>query len=169
VPRFLVCLFVLPACMTSTPVLEDSLGTRVQWMCEAGMCQVSGASVAPPVCGDNDIFVVGAGAIAVLCGASVAMDHSFTIDDANCRPLICASSDDCPQWPDRRYGCDGGFCTTSALALDRIDIVATCLRTVPRDATCAAADADPMVVAARANATAACSSSGCTIPASCRP
>lgn len=115
------------------------------------------------------MFVVGAGAIAVLCAASVATDHTFTLHEATCRPLLCATEADCPEWPDRHYGCDGGFCTTSELALDRLDIEATCLRRAARLDTCAAIDADPAVTSAMASAASACASGPCAIPASCRP
>jgi hypothetical protein len=167
---FASSLSVLPACAGQTPVLEDSLGTRVQWTCEAHECQVTGTSAPPPDCDGDDIFVIGAGAIAVLCGASVATDnHMLSVHDATCRPVICAQASDCPQWPDRMYGCDGGFCTTSDLALDVLDIEATCLRLAPRQDTCAATDTDPRVVSAMTTATSACTTSGCTLPSSCRP
>jgi hypothetical protein len=165
----LLCFPALPSCASAPPVLEDSLGTRVTWMCEGHECQVTGTSDAPPDCDGDDIFVVGAGAIAILCAASVATDHSLTLHEATCRPLICATEGDCPQWPDRMYGCDGGFCTTASLALDAIDVEATCLRLAPRQDTCAATDADPAVVMATSTAMAACTTSGCTIPESCRP
>lgn len=139
------------------------------WVCEAHDCQVNGTSVAPPDCDGTDVFVVGAGAIAVLCAASVATDHSLTVHDATCRPLLCATESDCPEWPDRRYGCDGGFCTTAGLALDVLDIEAVCLRTAVRGDTCAAIDADPAVQMAMTTAASACASGPCSLPASCRP
>jgi len=150
-------------------VLEDSLGTRVQWTCEGHDCSVTGTSQAPPDCAGDDIFVVGAGAIAILCGASVGADHALSLHEASCRPLLCATESDCPQWPDRHYGCDGGFCTTSTQTLDMLDIESVCLRLAPRGDTCDAIDADPAVAMARATATSACTTTGCTIPASCRP
>lgn len=168
-PLGLLLLASFPACAGSTPVLEDSLGTRVQWMCAGHDCQVTGSSAPPPDCDGDDIFVVGAGAIAVLCGASVAADHSLSVHDATCRPLLCATADDCPQWPDRRYGCDGGFCTTADLALDALDVEASCLHLAPRADTCAAVDADPVVIAAMSTASSACAAGPCTIPAACRP
>jgi hypothetical protein len=166
----LAVVFCLVAgCSTGTPLLEDSLGTRVGWLCEGHDCQVNGVSVEPPDCDGDDIFVVGAGAIAVLCASSVAMDHTLTLHEATCRPLLCATETDCPQWPDRRYGCDSGFCTTADLALDMLDIEAVCLRTAARGATCADIDADPSVQMAMSMASAACASGPCTIPAACRP
>jgi len=140
-------------------VLEDSLGTRVQWMCEGHDCQVTGTSTPPPDCDGDDVFVIGAGALAVLCGASVATDTH----------VLSVQASDCPQWADRMYGCDGGFCTTSDLALDVLDVEATCLRLAPRQDTCAATDTDPMVVMAMTTATNACTSSGCALPSTCRP
>ena len=150
-------------------MLEDALGTRVSWTCQVHDCQVTGTSVEPPDCDGDDVFVVGAGAIAVLCAASVAADHSLTLHEATCRPLICASEADCPQWPDRRYGCDGGFCTTSELALDALEVEAVCLRNARRGPTCAAIAADPTVIAAASTAASACATGGCTLPAECRP
>lgn len=165
----LAVMTLLSGCSNGTPVLEDSLGTRVGWMCEGHDCQVNGVSIEPPDCDGEDIFVVGAGALAVLCAASVATDHTLTLHETTCRPLLCATPDDCPQWPDRRYGCDAGFCTTADLALDALDIEATCLRLAARGATCADIDADPVVQRAVQTATDACASGPCAIPAECRP
>lgn len=158
----------MPACAGGTPTLEDSTGVRVQWTCEAHDCQVTGSSIAPPDCDGDDIWVVGAGALGVLCSASIGSDHMLTLREATCRPLICASESDCPEWPDRHYGCDSGFCTTADLALDALDIEATCLRTLNRADTCAEIDADPVVASAMSTATTVCMT-GCAIPASCRP
>ncbi|MFO0681908.1 MAG: hypothetical protein U0234_07655 [Sandaracinus sp.] len=162
-------LLVVPACASRTPTLADSVGTVVEWSCMTGECQVTASSEPPPECEGDDIFVVGAGALAILCGASIDATHTLVLREASCRPLVCNVAADCPHWPDRDYGCDGGICTTSEVALDALDIEALCLLHAARAATCEATDADPAVAMALAQAQAACTATGCAIPEACRP
>lgn len=134
-----------------------------------GECQVTASSEPPPECEGDDIFVVGAGALAILCGASIDATHTLVLREASCRPLVCNVAADCPHWPDRDYGCDGGICTTSEVPLDALDLEALCLLHAARGATCEAMDADPAVAMALAQAQAACNATGCAIPEACRP
>lgn len=153
------------------PSLEDSRGVRVEWACSGRTCEVTGSSVPPPTCTalpDIDLFVLGAGAIAMLCGASV-VGRTFELHEESCRPIVCADEGDCPQWDDRRYGCDAGTCTTTTRAPDMLDVTTACLATVDRPPTCVATGADPATQAALTNADGACSGSACTIPEVCRP
>jgi hypothetical protein len=171
-----VCLPLLallaPGCRVASPTLEDSLGVVVQWDCSGRDCQVTGSSAAPPDCGGPEVWVVAAGAVALLCGATVTPDHSLMVHEESCRPIMCGSSDDCPQWNDRPYGCDGHVCTTPAtnnIQLDVLDVQSSCLLTAPRGATCAEAQMDPVLASAHAMAVAACAPGVCTIPDACRP
>ncbi len=155
----------------TAPTLEDSRGVVVQWECSAGECQVTGTSDPPPACTalpDIDLFVLGAGSFALLCGASV-VGHALVLHDESCRPIRCANETDCPQWDDRRYGCDAGLCTTTTRALDLLDVTAACLADVDRPATCVAAGMDAATQDGLLLAASACTAEGCTLPEACRP
>lgn len=159
-----VVLFLAPSCARESPsTLLDSTGVEALWECSRGDCEITRASEIVPSCGERAWYVVGAGALAVLC-----VDVGGEVDPATCRPIVCDSDLDCPQWEARGYGCDGGFCSTSALGLDHLDVVATCLATTPREPSCALTDA---ATARIAIAEAACAEGaiGCTIPEACLP
>lgn len=164
---------LLLGCFTESPaVLEDTQGNLVDWECRGGDCDAvpRRGTTEPPACGGegDERWVVGAGAVAILCAASdVASD--LVVHEATCRPLACHDELDCPQWEDLVYGCDGGVCTTAALALDPLDVRAVCLRNVPRLATCDAQASDETTRARDALALEACpSAAACTIPDACR-
>jgi hypothetical protein len=153
------------------PTLEDSRGVRVEWRCSDGTCEVTATSDPPPACTalpDLDLFVLGAGSFALLCGASV-VDHTLVLHDDLCRPILCADESGCPQWDDRRYACDGGVCRTTGRAPDLLDVLAACLAHVERPLTCAAAQTDAPTLAALALARDACDATTCIIPEACAP
>ncbi|MDQ3035644.1 MAG: hypothetical protein M3Y87_24775 [Myxococcota bacterium] len=163
----------LAGCFTESPdVLQDTLGVAVGWECDGGECEVSLRRVTadPPVCAADDRWVVGAGAVAILCAASEE-GGELAVHESTCRPIACDDELDCPQWDDLSYGCDVGICTTSFFDLDPLDVRAACLRLVPRRETCEAQDADADTIARTAIAAAACpdGAPGCAIPEECRP
>lgn len=164
-------LLVLPGCFTESPAsLADTQGVIVGWTCERGACEVEprGATLDPPACGERDQWVVGAGAIAILCAATEDDAGELSVRESTCRPLACDDELDCPQWEDLVYGCDAGVCTTDRLALDALDVRAACLRHLPRAASCDENDADPDNVARTALAARACPDARtCAIPEEC--
>ncbi|UJR79520.1 hypothetical protein [Sandaracinus amylolyticus] len=167
----LASLLALPGCFTESPAaLADTQGVLVGWTCEHGDCEVEPrtATVDPPACGERDQWVVGAGAIAILCAATESDGGELTVHEATCRPLACDDELDCPQWEDLVYGCDGGVCTTDRFDLDVLDVRAACLRGVPRAPTCALQDEDPATIDRSALATNACPGEGpCELPEAC--
>lgn len=161
----------VPGCFTESPVsLADTQGVLVGWTCERGACEVEprSATADPPMCGERDQWVVGAGAIAILCAATEDDEGELTVRESTCRPLACEDELDCPQWEDLVYGCDGGVCTTDRLPLDGLDVRAACLRHLPRAATCDENDADPDNLARTALAARACPDARtCAVPEEC--
>ena len=163
---------VVPSCLGRTPPsLEDSRGVRVEWACSGGTCEVTGSSVPPPACTalpSIDLFVLGAGSLALLCGASV-VDRTLVLHDATCRPIRCRDRAECPQWDDRAYTCEAGTCATSTRAPDLLDVTAACLARVDRPATCAAIATDAATQDALAQIEGACTETECEIPEACLP
>ena len=144
---------------------------RVEWSCSRGNCEATATSVPPPVCAalpDIDLFVLGEGALAVVCGASV-VSGALVLHEATCRPVRCVGAADCPQWDDRLYSCVLGWCATDSRAPDLLDVTAACLANVDRPATCAALSTDPETQAALMTALAACTAASCAIPETCAP
>lgn len=173
--RTLLVALALPlaGCFTeSPPVLEDTLGAVVGWSCDDGPCDVVPrlSTLDPPVCGERDRWVVGAGALAILCAASEE-GGELLVHESTCRPLACADELDCPQWDELHYGCDAGICTTGSFGLDALDVRAACLQGVPRLASCEAQDADPATIERTALVASTCSAgtTRCEIPEACRP
>lgn len=165
--------FLLAGCFTESPAaLEDTLGVVVGWECDGGECEASLRRITedPPSCGEGDRWVVGAGAVAILCAASED-GGELAVHESTCRPIACDDELDCPQWDDLSYGCDVGICTTPSFDLDGLDVRAACLRLVPRRATCDAQDTDADTITQTAIAAAACpeDAPGCAIPEACRP
>ena len=162
---------LVPGCFTESPVsLAAPQGVLVGWTCERGACEVEprSATIDPPACGEPDQWVVGAGAVAILCAAPQDDAGELAVVESTCRPLACDDELDCPQWEDLVYGCDSGVCTTDRLSLDALDVRAACLRHVPRAATCDENDGDPDNVARTALAARACPDARtCAIPEEC--
>jgi hypothetical protein len=85
-----------------------------------------------------------------------------------CRPLACAQDGDCPQSPDWSATCQANMCQVLDWPLFFEDVVALCLARAPRLMGCQGSPPpDAPTQAAFAEANAACTSNGCTVPSDC--
>ncbi|MGE0791148.1 MAG: hypothetical protein AB7S26_36080 [Sandaracinaceae bacterium] len=163
----LLVLLALPACAIENPGhVRDTTGAEMGWECDTGSCRAVRESYSPlaPDCDGRTELLVGAGGLAILCAVPDGGDEPF---EETCRPLACADLLDCPQWSARTYECIEGICQVESAAgfvLDRVDLAALCLYDVPRHASCAEAQADPIVMARMALVDAACASERCERP-----
>ncbi len=169
-PAWALALATLAGCAIENPSsLRDTTGAEIGWECVYGSCAPVRDGYGPPVpsgCGEDTEYLVGAGALAILCAVSNE-DGADVVHEGTCRPLACADELDCPQWQERTYACVSSLCQTE-LVFDRLDVIALCLSDVPRHESCEAADADPLVAARMALVDGACEGERCErVPEEC--
>ncbi len=95
-------------------VLEDSEGERYDARCEGE----SGCSVSGGV-GKSEVRLVTAGRVVGLCRGATSAD---------CRPLVCTTSKDCPNAERMSEGvCINGLCVEPARSVSGADAILLCL------------------------------------------
>ncbi|MBZ0121427.1 MAG: hypothetical protein K8H88_30810 [Sandaracinaceae bacterium] len=162
-----ILLLALGGCAVENPAsILDSTGAELGWDCDRGTCAAVERSYSPtvPACGPGAEYVVGNGALAILCVLTRAAGGGDLVHQETCRPLVCRDGLDCPQYEGRSYYCVEGLCQSSQVDLDALDAVALCLWDVERLESCDSQLADPRTLERIALAQAACPEGRCALP-----
>ncbi len=125
---------------TNPTVIRDSLGAEFAWTCTDTVCKFGSSPSTPevpPACRKvgGDWGWVSGRFFSTCCFFPFATGSEIVT--GSCRPIVCATDDDCP-WADfgTTFTCQAGLCESDA-PLGWRDAMAMCLVTQPRIDWCA--------------------------------
>lgn len=161
----MVGIAVVACSSSSEQTWTDTLGTSFEWSCPASGCDITSA-VMPTSCNEWTMMVE---RVIIMCSTMGSLGENTQSQEVGlCRPLACTHDGDCPISTDWSAVCRSNVCQVLEWPLFFEDVVALCLARVPRSMGCQGIPPpDSATQSAFAEASAACTSSGCTVPGDC--
>jgi len=105
-------------CVARDAEVVDTSGARFAWHCtdECWPLAEPDTPALPPCTTGRPLYAWDLDRFINISAACTTDDGGWVSADSLSRPLACADTADCPQWPSHRYECRDGICQSSDLA-----------------------------------------------------